>query len=254
MAHGTPDWGLVGPKYTTFGLDDLGESVVRLGSPVLWDRRGDVLHQTDFRDGLGSFDWLAVGAGAAITLHAGNARTGAYCAKLTPASDGLREVYLLKALPRPVLAKIGLEFSFSCAPSTDMWEWHIEIQAGGVYYTAQVRYDHQNNVLQTYEEPVAWTTFADPVDVHEYDWAFHTGKLVVDMGNVDAAGNPLPVYERFHFNEQSYSLRVPPPAREVDRVPVVAVDSFLIRVLHRAVALWNPEGYVDNVIVTQNEP
>lgn len=31
MPHGTPDWGLVGPKTTTYGVDDLGEHAVRMG-------------------------------------------------------------------------------------------------------------------------------------------------------------------------------------------------------------------------------
>ena len=49
MPHGTPDWGLVGPKTTTYGMDDEGEAAVRLGSPHFFDRRGDVLLLTDFR-------------------------------------------------------------------------------------------------------------------------------------------------------------------------------------------------------------
>jgi len=254
MPHGTPDWGLVGPKYTTYGLDDLGEHAVRLGSPVLWDRRGDVLVETDFREGLGSFYANGGGLLWAVALHAGNARTGAYCVKLTAGSDGALNAYLQKRLPRPVLAKVGLEFSFSCAAWTSAWEWQILWQAGSVLYTAYVRYDHVNGLLQTYEEPATWTTFATVDVLYTDDHVQHTGKLVVDMGAVDAVGNPLPVYDRFHFNEQGYNLRLPPPAREVDRFPGGVPDEFLVTVVHSAVALHNPDGYVDNVIVTQNEP
>jgi len=254
MPHGTPDWGLVGPKSTTYGLDDLGEHAVRLGSPVLWDRRGDVLVQTDFREGLGSFDGGGAGTGWAVTLHAGNARTGAYCAKLTPGSDGGQNAWLSKALPRPVLAKVGLEFSFSCAPGTGRWLWCIDWQAGSVLYAAYVRYDHVNGWLQTYEEPATWTTFATVGSLLQLDQVLHTGKLVVDMGAVDAAGNPLPLYVRFQLNEGGYNLQVPPPAREVDRIPGGVPDEFGVTVFHYSVATHNPDGYADNVIVTQNEP
>lgn len=254
MPHGTPDWGHTGPKDTIYGLDDLGEHAVRLGSPVLWDRRGDVLHQTDFREGMGSFAGSGGGAGWAVALHAGNARTGAYCAKLTAGSDGALHAYLQKRLPRPVLAKVGLEFSFSCATWTSFWRWQIEWMTAAGTYIAHVQYDHQNGLLQSYEEPTTWTTFATVDVLYTDDQVQHTGKLVIDMGAVDAAGNPLPVYDRFLFNEQIHDLRLPPPAREVDRSPGGVPEEFVVTVVHFAVAGHNPEGYMDNVIVTQNEP
>ncbi|GAI90305.1 unnamed protein product, partial [marine sediment metagenome] len=107
MPHGTPDWGLVGPKDTVYGLDDLGEHAVRLGTPHLWDRRGDVIWMSDFREGLGDVGtFVGPGAGGSVVLHTEYARQGAYCVQLTTDKDD-EIAFLHKYLPFPVYSSEG---------------------------------------------------------------------------------------------------------------------------------------------------
>ena len=64
MTHGVQDFGASSGQNSTYGLTDLGELAVRLGSPVSFDRRGDVVMMETFEDGLdawvtdGLWSWL----------------------------------------------------------------------------------------------------------------------------------------------------------------------------------------------------
>lgn len=78
MAHGKPDWGLVGPKQTIYGLDDVGEAAARLGSPVIWDRRGDVVLMDSFEHGTCQSATTVFGAGDNYHLLCGASRHGGH--------------------------------------------------------------------------------------------------------------------------------------------------------------------------------
>ncbi len=242
MPHGTPDWGTVGPKETTFGLDDLGEQAVRLRSPHLWDRRGDVLYCTDFREGLGMFHTDFRGTGAGVQLVTGSSRQGAYSAMLQAGSDDDHFAYLHLAFPFQVQSAVGLEFSFSVAP----WTSHIRVEI--VWYdgtnerTALVEYDHVNTQLSYYREPATLTVFDDDVDLNECTRPEHTMKLVASMVTNQ--------YVRFMLDDQTYAVFAYP----VDEVPDDRAPYWYFVIWHFGVLLHTPMCFVDNVIVTQNEP
>ena len=64
MGKDYPDWGGYVSQQATYPLKDLAEAVVRLGSPVIMDRRGAVAFIEDFEHGLGrvlAFDEAAAG-------------------------------------------------------------------------------------------------------------------------------------------------------------------------------------------------
>jgi len=84
--HGLPDWGLTGRKATVYGLDDLGEAVARLGSPVVWDRRGDVFWIETFEYGRRKASVSGDPVGYTNTLSSALAEHGPYCMVIGPAT------------------------------------------------------------------------------------------------------------------------------------------------------------------------
>ena len=242
MPHGTPDWGFVGPKDIVYGLDDLGEHAVRLGSPHLWDRRGDVLYTTDFREGLGAFHYQSWGTGAGVALVTGSSRAGAYCIRLRAGSDGEQRALLHLALPFQDPSCVGLEFSFAVASKTSTVEAQIGWHDGTWHYRGAADYDHVNSRLDYRDQAGAWAVLQTGVARHECIRAEHTMKLVVDMS--------LNEYVRFLIDEQAYDMR----GISVWREASVMLPYWWFRLSHYSQAGHNPDTYIDNVIITQNEP
>ena len=242
MAHGTPDWGLVGPKSITYGLDDLGEAVVRLGSPQLWDRRGDVLALTDFREGLGHFYTDVSGVGAEVLLCTGHSRSGAYSVCLRAGSGVGRYALIHAALPFQDPSCVGMEFSFSVANWTESVRAYVEWYDGTNRHYAWALYDHVLSQLAYQVHGVGWVVAQAGVALHQCTRPEHTFKLVVDMS--------LGEYLRFLVDELAPNVRgavVPWLASAVE-------PYWYFAIWHTGAAGWNPDVYIDNVIITQNEP
>lgn len=242
MPHGTPDWGLVGPKATTYGLDDLGEHAVRLGTPHLWDRRGDVVWMSDFREGLGDvLAFVGVGAGGSVVLHTEYARQGAYCVKLT--TDDVDEfAQLTKHFPFPVLSLLGLEATFGCEPSTAYMELYAFVRDAADTWRPTLRWDPNAGTIQLQTGVAVFHTLAPAQRAFVTPSCCNTVKVVFDI--------TTGFYVRVIANEQVYSAAGVPIYRTAGAVP----SHFLTRVEHHADDGKNAIAYVDNWIITQNEP
>jgi len=245
MPHGTPDWGLTGPKYTTYGLDDMAEQAVRLGSPHLFDRRGDVIWMTDFRNGRQDIHEYNTPANGTVNLWAGNARQGAFCAQLA-ALTGLA-MGLQKPIAYPVLSRIGLEFTFSIHLRSNYIVGQILADDAVNMMEAFVRYDEGNDVLE-YRDNVGvgfWQNIASNLNLGHTDYAFHTLKIVADLGATP------PAFVRVILNDVTYNAVAGIPLR----LGATAGMTYLyVRIEHEADGAGDAEIQVDNIIVTQNEP
>jgi len=242
MPHGLPDWGLVGPRQTTYGLDDVGEAAVRLGSPVLWDRRGDVLYATDFSEGIGSFQTQVSGASARVALHTEHSRHGAYSVGLHAGSDGGRYALLHLALPFQFLSAVGLEASFSLHNETEYLGIRFHWFDGAYKYSAGLRIEPQVPRLVFMHSGGGWGVLEDPFPRHLCWRPEHTAKVVADM----AAQR----YVRILVDERTYDMRAYDVVQAVD----VRAPYWYFVIIHGGLATCTPYVYVDNVIVTQNEP
>ena len=242
MVHGLPDWGLRGPKSTTYGLDDLGEAVARLGSPVVWDRRGDVVAIESFEGSGGSYDTHAWGVGAAVHRTCAGAHTGAYGYALTAGSNGLCAASVFILSPALVLGPCGLEIWFGLNPNTEYIAIDFVYYTGTEVIDALLRYSHALSTVSVYAEGPVWHEFAAGITLPNWGVPKHVIKLVA---NFDTRR-----YVRAIVNEVTYDLHTIPMYVAGD-----PTDSQVIgNVIHGAVPLTNPEIIVDDLILTQNEP
>lgn len=242
MAHGTRDWGLVGPKVTTYGLDDLGEHAVRLGSIVSFDRRGDVIWMDDFEEGTAKWRLQAIGAGAALVLDCTYARSSPFCLKITTPSDFDFHITPYFDLPVPVLGRIGVEASF--ANQLGLADFEIR----GTFYTAAwtyqyyLRYRFQENDLAIQDNTPAYVIVQDNLNLFAGPNVFHTMKLVFDVLNH--------TYVSYIIDSFSGDLIAYLPNRAV-----AGADRYLqIGLRVTGENLQNRIMRIDDVIVTQNEP
>ncbi len=249
MAHGTPDWGLVGPKTTTFGLDDLGEHAVRLGSPHLFDRRGDVLLLEDFRNGLGPFVGGGTGVGWYVTLSTGHTRQGAYSAKLVTGTAALSVADLIVDMAYPHMSKFGLEYTFSLDADTAHIEGRISWDDGVTTWTGMIEYSFVNQTLRCWDQNLGMDIFAVGLGLAATAQPSHTLKFVVD-GSVTPA-----MYSYCILNEVPYLFTAAGVgAREIDRTGPVVRPRLRFHIRHLDNAGVHVPVWIDNVICTQNEP
>ncbi len=242
MPHGTPDWGLVGPKTTVHGLDDLGEHAVRLGSPHLFERSGDTLALTDFRNGLGGWETFHDVGGGAVHLATGHSRQGAYSAKLIAGVGVDDNAGVSIRLPYSVLGSFGHEFTFSMHTDTNYMGCSIEIDDTVDLWIAELRLYTLGGRLVCVTTGGVLHQIALGVNYRLSDQPEQTMKIVADLATR--------MYLRAMYNGVQYNLSTIPLNQGVS----FAVWSLEALIEHRGNGLVNPDCYVDNVIITQNEP
>lgn len=242
MAHGTPDWGVTAGGRTVYQMTDLAEHAVRLGSPVSYDRRGDVLWLDDFRSGLAKFVTVTQGEDSVVDLSTARARNGHFSARLVAGSDGNRLARLQKRVPLPVLSVLGLEYSFSLASTIEFLRTYIVVLTGSQEQDFEFRWRDTDDDLQYRDANDAWQTFATGVALHQHATLFHSLKLVFDPFDIE--------YVRLHLGPTVYSLKGFTAQRYgSDAVPRL---DFFIEMGGREG--YNDTVYLDDLILTQNEP
>ena len=242
MPHGYPPWSGIS-KQTVFSIPiDLAELAVRLGSPVTFDRRGDVVYIDSFEHG--HHKWIASfgGTGGGVQVSHDTARTGAYSIKLITGKAAGGHGSLDGYHPRPVLSKVGLEASFapiSADPTTYLSLFHY---TGEGCYRFQVRYDYANEKLQYLDDAATWQDLATGLAFYPNRTSFNLLKVVADLEDNE--------YERVLFNDVTY------PLQDVAAFYVAGASApyLLVGVSAKGDASDNYTVYVDDVIITQNEP
>ena len=242
MAHGLPDWGLVGPKATVYGLDDLAEHAGRVGSPNVFDRRGDLVWQCDFRDGLESFSDDSGIAGGYTGLSTAHTRCGAYSMFFNTGPAHAAGAEAERNLPFPVHSRLGLEASFSISGDHLYYQADMYAQSWTHTYHATMRVDPVNFLLQYRDQGGVFQPLRTGIDLNMFTECPNTLKFVIDWSTGE--------YVRAILNHEETSMAglffqtIAAGARPILRIEFMYMnqDDYEIR------------SYVDSVIVTQNEP
>jgi len=242
MGHGTPDWWGTEPTATVHKVSDLGELAARLGSIDTFDRRGDVVWLSGFEDGLAEFIPVRTGAGSDRNISTTTACKGAYSLKLTIGSNAEDMSGVEKWVPYPALSGFGGEVSFTWNTGLDRLEiWLILYDGTNRTYFA-VNLSQTNGKIYYRNSAGGWTeidslpAWATATDL------FHVAKLAIDL----STGK----YMRLTLDNTGYSL-----AGISAEAPLSAVQpNLLFSVRAYGPGVTTPTIYVDDMIITQNEP
>lgn len=242
MAHGTPDWGVTAGAVTTFQLTDLGELAARLGSLDTFDRRGDLVWGDGFEFSLNKWEVTTDGLGAAVALSTARARNGRYSCLLTAGSDSARFAEIQHAHPVPVTSRLGFEGSFSLGSNLTTLDFTYHIYNGSTLRIWSIRYDDANDRLQYFNSAGVAVTIASALNLPIQQTNFHTLKLVVDYSTGE--------YVRLLLNNVTYDLSG--IAGRSLASAVAAHQRVFVDLV--GIVAQNNTVYVDDVILTQNEP
>ena len=228
-----------GPVYS---VTDLGELAARLGSIVTFDRRGDVVWLDDFESGVGK--WLPVtsGVGAGVVVSNSYARNGLYSCELTAGTTMAQVATIQRVLPYPVLSRMGFECSFAFDSNLAEIYLTFDMFDGASQHIAEVRYDYVNKKLQYRDSDNNWQDIATSLDLRQSYYPFWVWKLVVDFANEE--------YVRLVLNETEHKL----DGIAYRKTAAGTIASLRPSITNRGAAAANAVVYVDDVIITQNEP
>lgn len=242
MAHGTPDYGVTAGAQGTHPLFDVGELAVRLGTPSIMDRRGDVVHVDGFEDATGRYDPITVGTGAAVARSQDRSHHGAWCYKLTGGSDAGGYAGLEIDVPAIQRNIVGFELHFNRPDPVQLFHMGIYDFDGVNYRQFEVRWVDGVNRLEYTDAAGNPIVFATGIDYDTGLSNWHYFKLVADLVKTE--------YVRAIVDDVSYDLRAIPG--------LVGADArsrrcnFFPRVYSRGG--FNDVGYIDDLGITENEP
>lgn len=242
MPHGYPPWSGV-KKQTVFSLPiDMGELAARLGSIVTFDRRGDVIWLEDFENGLNKWVEGTTFANAEVYLSAVSSFRGAYACAIVTSDQADGYTYLTRDFQPAVLGQVGVEITYQISDVEVDFDLGISHYTGSDEYAYRVKHDTSANKLYYYHRTAGWTEVLADVYGSTYPTAWNTMKLVVDLADEE--------YVRVVFNDQEASLKaLTCPHTTIGADPGL---NAIIRVHGDTDATYT--AYLDNVILTQNEP
>lgn len=242
MAHGTPDYGLFAPKATVYALPDLAELAARLGSPVTHDRRGDVIWFDDFEGGIDRWGGGGTGTGERQDWSALHPRSGGFTYQHTTGSTSSRLSFQLIYLPYPVLGALGIEVAFTMGINIAAFSIRMDAYTGTHGLLSWMQYTISTETFQYLKSDGSWGDLSPTRAMTATPYQNHVAKLVTDYSGEQ--------YKRLIFDEHEYDL-----SSYAQRKVATATEPQLIgEVRFTGVAGGNRNAWVDNVIVTQNEP
>lgn len=229
----------VGPVYTS---SDTGELAVRLGSPVSFDRRGNVIWLDDFENNINKWVQYAVGTGGSIGLSNGAARNGAMSAKLITPSDALLAARLYRDFLYPEVGKIGGEISFTINNNLDFFQLGLQFWTETKYTHSLLRYLPSEKALYYVDSTSVLKVILSNANLFATTPLFHTLKLVVDIKTDKYVRALLDSY----YVDMS-EIACPTSTG-------VYTKDFNCQITAMGKAGLNVTIYVDDFILTQNEP
>jgi hypothetical protein len=242
MGHGTPDWWGSEPGETTFQVQDVGELAARLGSIDTWDRRGNVIWLTSFENGLAGFGGDGEGPeGSGLRLSAKAPYSGAYHLD-NYSGAGNTGAACSKVLPFAVPSGIGFEGVFSYPAELTQFVWRLDTYDGSLRTRFALRYTPATTTLEVQTGATTWTLLSNNVQIQAGLGYYNHIKLV---GDLTTGKYSYAIVNDYPFDLSAYD-GVAEAAAVAPKLNPYVISTF------------SPAGgysvYIDDVIITQNEP
>lgn len=223
-------------------LNDLGELASRMGSPVSYDRRGEVMFFTQFDEGLAHLYMIGEGLGNTISLSADYPDRGSFCALLTAGST-LGHYYSIEKQYSPAsLGRAGIEFSYSPIIGYDRMRISLGRFDGTNSHEAVIQLSDALGEIQYKDSGGVYQHIAPLHDTVSSGNIFTVVKLVGDFYNNNYVG--------LQVNELFYSLKDIPLFEDVD--PAIHQNRIYLTFYGRNG--FNDQCRVGYLILTGNEP
>ena len=242
MPRGHEDWGVSTSALNASPEIPTAELAARLGALSLYDQTGQLMFADGFELGLAPYSLNPQGTGASIVLVAGKSFLGAYSAKLTGGSDGLRYARLSKAFPRPFLTRWGVEARAVLNSAGGDFMVNIRRYDGTNEHKWEVLINLTSNAISVLQADGTYATVVANSGYQHGPYIWHPLKLVVDL---DGGGYVRLGFATLQLDLSAYSASLTASSNGASIDSDVGVNSD---------AGANPVVELDSLIYTYNEP
>jgi len=218
------------------------ELAARLGSPVTFDRRGQVIATDDFRNGYGGWETASVGTGGAVALNPIYTWIGGYSIKLTAGSDSTHSASVYRYLNRVAIEQYGIAISFSHPGPVDEILIRLYLYDATNRHDAELTYDIAGDKLRYLNSSGVDTDLATGIVTYDNARRFDSMKLVVDFSTDK--------YIRALFNGVEYDMS----ALACQTSASALNPCLLVQVTWTGQSGQNGIAYLDYIVVTGAEP
>lgn len=216
-----------------------GELAGRLGSPVTFDWRGQVLWLTSFGDGVGTVKTMSDGTGAGVSIDPEYSLTEGFSLKLLAGSDDDRYAMAYGYTGLPLASRIGI--SIAIAGLAERTSIALRARSGATRWMGTIHYTWATGKIE-YQLPTGLYETLSFKPMYGSASVFNRLKLSIDVGTQK--------YIRFMINHTQYNLS----AEDLysDAGGFDGTMEFEIETLGRAAV--NDYQLLDHIILTVNEP
>jgi len=243
MPRGAPDWFSRTPIQTVHPVEDFGEVAVRLGSPVILDRRGRALLVEDFNQLAGKWDTFGDGDNGRVDTTSLAAFTGRRSARFWVDYDGIGVTTLAANIRFEVASRIGVSWVASFTTDISVMEMLLTVYDGSFSRRAWVFYDHLAKRLYVIGQGVTEHNVATDYQLATAVHMWHSFKVVIDPA--------LNTYRYLKADGVTYDLSA------ISINPTSSNERPWINLTFRAYINGPIDGvpmYLDSTVVTVDEP
>ena len=230
------------PSSTRYPLADLGEQAVRLGSPVTFDRRGEVVWYDVCDKGISPYSITGSGTGNLVRVDTQYSLHGGYVLQMHAGSDADHFSEFIKHISNQEMLRAGLEAAFWLPVGGERFMITIQRLTGAQESTARVGLNYTNHTLELWTADGEWEQI-DTVGVFENDYGiYHHLKLVADF---ESGCFMRMLYDNRRYDLSNYGLIV---------TADTTVAMYRARIKFIGLSGQDNDAYIGHVIVTGNEP
>lgn len=244
VKHGAPDWSKYQVDSKVYPTLDFAEIPPRLGSPVTFDRRGNVYYLDSFEHGLRGWAKVEIDSGDAVDISPADYRTGGYSVKLVNGQATISQAGLRMKLPLLAAGKVGFSVAWRSPPGVPRFWIRMFWYSETVGWEAMVECEKAGGKVKLAQLDPIWTELATGITFYPsvVSTPWHVMKLVADF---DTGYYTRLLLDRDEWDISSYPLLA---------VAVLAKNTLAIDFTAAGDNTTTYYTYVDDVIITQDEP
>ena len=188
MPHGAPDDSDVVKAGAAYRLDDMAELAARLGSPVTFNRFGDVVWLDTFEDGLGGWYAGATDAASAIYIQGTRTMSGGCAVEMASATIAPDYIGMWKHFAYKEDTRLGFGCTYACDGDGTTVTIRLVYYDGTRVYLGKVEVDHASGEVSYLNSGGVETVVGalGKLDITGYVW--YPVKLVIDTATGEFVG------------------------------------------------------------------
>jgi len=181
MAHGAPDDSNIVKYGLVNRLDDLGELAARLGSPVKYHRRGDVIYIDDFEWGLNG--WVTRGTNADRFCQVSNVASlsKGNCCLLNSGTGGMLPIFITNRHPAVNSDTIGFHVGVSLRENIFTFGMNTYVYTPATIFCFAWAWVKATSMLYCKTTGGANYPIDAGLELYESDTLFHHFKMLVNQ-------------------------------------------------------------------------